>query len=262
MAWREEVKEHYKKQAEVYHDSKQSTMADVFIRDKEVDELIKNIQKINTLFSESPNILEVGCGNGYLAQELIKKIQNKITAIDFSEELLNVARIRNLNNIQFILGDATKLDFNDNSFDIVITERCLINLESWEQQKEALEEIHRVLRPGGYFIMIEAFTDGWRNTNEARNVVGLSPIPQPHHNVFFKKDIFHNFIQSIFDFAELGQKENFLSTYYFGSRVLYPAMINQKKELVYNNKFNEFFSHLPEAGNYASIQQFILKKKV
>src|SRR3989339_497395 len=145
MEWETEVKKHYQKQAEELGDSRQSTMKDIFIREGEITELIASIKKINTHFNDCPSILEIGCGNGYLAEQIEKQLSNKLTGIDFSEELLSIAKNRNLNNSQFKLGDVTKLNFPDNSFNIIIAERCLINLDSWENQKKSLEEIRRVL---------------------------------------------------------------------------------------------------------------------
>lgn len=258
MDWENKVKEHYRKQAEEFGRSKQSTMKDMYIRDKEIQELILSIKKINTKFKSPPQILEIGCGNGYLAEEVEKVLANQITGIDFSEELLEISRSRGL-KAKFVQGDATKLEFADNSFHIILTERCLINLESFEKQKRALDEIWRVLKPGGYYVMMEAFTDGWKNLNEAREVIGLDFIPQPHHNVFFEKEIIFPFLEEKFEINS--GRYNFLSSYYFYSRVLYPSLILNRKEIVYNNKFLEFFSYMPPMGNYSSVQLFILHKK-
>ena len=128
-----------------------------------------------------------------------------------------------------------------------------------DDDPEILKLLDQYLTKNGF--EVEAFTDGWKNTNEARNVVGLPPIPQPHHNVFFDKEEFIYFIKEKFDYIDLGQQHNFLSSYYFGSRVLYPSIIQGKEELQYNNKFIEFFGQFPAVGEYASIQMFILQKR-
>ena len=52
---------------------------------------------------------------------------------------------------------------------------------------------------------------------------------------------------------------NFLSSYYFVSRVLYPAMLNGS-EVVRNSEIAKFFSYLPPMGNYCPIQAFVLRK--
>ena len=51
------------------------------------------------------------------------------------------------------------------SFDLVISQRCLINLSGWEEQQIALAEIARILNPGGRFIMQE----GTLQSREALN---------------------------------------------------------------------------------------------
>ena len=54
--------------------------------------------------------------------------------------------------------------------------------------------------------------------------------------------------------------DNFLSSYYYGSRVLYPSLIEGKSPIKYNNKFIEFFTLIPNIGNYSPIQACILQK--
>lgn len=257
----DEIKEHYEKQAKEYGLSKQSTMKDVNTREKEVDLILKYL-KILLEKIENPKILEIGCGNGYTAEQIMKCLDLKnYTGVDFCEDFIELANQRNLSNAKFQTGNVLGLNFEDSSFDIIFTERCLINLDTWDKQKDSLNEIRRILKSEGYFIMIEAFTDGLENLNGARNTLGLDSVPQPFHNVFFDKDKFLDFIKGKFRLYENDSSIiNFLSSYYFGSRVLYPALIAGKKDLVYNNKFIEFFKYIPSYGSYCSIQCFILKK--
>ena len=93
---------------------------------------------------------------------------NHYCGLDFSEELLAVARARELSGCDLRLGDARTLPYEAGSFDVVYSERCLINILDWDGQRKALNEIGRVLRPGGYYLMIECFTDGLENNNRAR----------------------------------------------------------------------------------------------
>lgn len=258
----DKIKEHYIKEAKEFGASKQATMKDDNVRGREIEKIIEYLNTLKTYF-KNPRILEIGCGNGYTAEQVVKQLSvEKLTCIDFCEDFIEIAKKRNLKNVDFKIGDVLNLGFDDDSFDIVYDERCLINLDSWEKQQKALNEVRRVLKVGGVFLMIEAFTDGLDNLNEARKVVGLDPIPQPYFDLFFDKNKFLQFIKDKFeDFSvEHQNNENFLSSYYFGSRVLYPSLIAGKKELVYNNKFVEFFKHLPCYGNYSYVQMFALKK--
>lgn len=260
------IKEHYIREAKEFGNSKQATMRDVNIRDKEVESIIHYLGILKTYFKD-PKILEIGCGNGYTAEQIVKQLNVKLMCIDFCEDFIKIARKRRLKEVTFKVGDVLNLEFTDASFDIALTERCLINLDSWEKQKKALNEVKRVLKNGGGYLMIEAFTDGLDNLNEARKVVGLDPIKQPYHDLYFDKKKFTQFIKGKFeDFSishpslALESYQNFLSSYYFGSRVLYPALIAGKEELVYNNRFVEFFKFLSAYGNYSPIQMLILEK--
>ena len=204
----DKIKEHYVKIAEECGSSKQSTMKDTNIRDLEVDKIIDILDTVKTYFT-NPKILEVGCGNGYTAEQIIKKLNiSQMTGVDYCKELVEIAKKRALNGIVFNVGDVFNLELEDSSFDIVFTERCLINLDSWEKQQKSLEEIRRVLKKDGVFIMVESFADSLENLNEARRVVGLDAIPQPFHNLFFEKEKFLRFIKEKFQDFSISHQES------------------------------------------------------
>lgn len=257
-----EIKAHYAQQAKLFGLSKQSTMLDIVTRDKEVEAILSCLSSLG----KKIHVLELGCGNGYTTEQIRKTLGLKITAVDFSPELLGLALKRNLKGVKFQLGDIRNLQFAYQSMDVIISERCLINLTSWDDQKQALREAWRVLKPNGAFFMLEAFTDGLTNLNNARESVGLDKIPQPPFNIYLNKAKLHRFIRD--KFAPLYDKEpyppiqeNFLSTYYFGSRVLYPALAKGGGAVVaYNTAFVEFFKYLPPYGNYSFIQILALEK--
>jgi ubiquinone/menaquinone biosynthesis C-methylase UbiE len=253
------IREHYRREAIEQGLSKQSTMKDIFIRDAE-------IRAIHTFLSrtcsriDKLDLLEVGCGNGYTAEQIVKNLGLSFTAMDFSREMLDLACSRQLEGVRFEQADIRELPYPDGSFNVVFTERCLINLESWERQTQALEELARVLRPGGFCLLIEGFIDGLENLNAARSALGLDPIPQPSHNLFFRRAVFTDYIERNFAVVSTPEEENFLSTYYFGSKVLYPALLSGA-QVEYNNKFIEFFSMLPPFGEYSYVRQFVLQRR-
>jgi SAM-dependent methyltransferase len=262
------IQSHYKIQAEKHKDSSTSTMEDVIIRQKE-------LESIYTFFGQRDvrvicnDVLEIGCGNGYTLEQLAARYPDaKFHGLDFSHDLLSIAFQRNIPNGSFSQGDVRKLEFADNSVDIVYSERCLINLLSWEDQQKGLSEIHRVLRKGGFYFMVESFTDGFDNLNKARNELGLDNIPVAHHNLYFEKESFKDFVAPLFgiiDPASLGTDShallpNFLSSHYFTARVLHPLLTKGNPNLK-NTEFVKFFSFLPPSGNYAPIQMHILQKK-
>lgn len=259
------VKKHYEEQANEFGASKLMSMKDINVKDMEIIEIIKYLRILKTNYY-NPKILEVGCGNGYTAEKINEELNLKLTGLDFCEDLVKIAKGRKLEYTNFQVGTVLDLSFNNSAFHIAFTERCLINLKSWEKQKKALNEIWRVLKKGGVFIIIEAFTDGLKDLNQARKAVGLEQIKQPFHNRYINKQLFLDFIKGKFQHYSINHPEfaeeynrNFLSSYYFGSRVVYPALIKNGK-MEYNNKFIEFFKFIAPYGNYSYIQSFVLEK--
>jgi ubiquinone/menaquinone biosynthesis C-methylase UbiE len=230
---------------------------DMVVRQKETD-LILNFFDTHIKKERFSVIGDIGCGDGYTLEKLSDRhpLCNYF-GIDIVKELLDAANKRKIKNCEFIEGDTTRLNFNDDFFDIVYTQRCLVNLLAWSKQRKALKEIHRVLKPGGYYLMIECFTDGLDNNNKARMECGLPALKPPSFNKYIYKKLFAETIRNKF-WIEY-DSFNFLSSHYFIARVLH-ALVT-KGEQVKNTEFVKFFSGLPPVGNYSPIQAFTLTKK-
>jgi hypothetical protein len=131
-----------------------------------------------------------------------------------------------------------------------------------EHQWEALADIARVLRPGGHNICIEAFKDGLDCLNEAHGELGLEPNTEGYHNLWFAEAEFREKVAKHFDVIDTdtfaGVPQHFLSSYYFISRVVYPAVT--RTDLKYNTHFVRFFADQPPHGTYSPIQLFVLHK--
>lgn len=89
------------------------------------------------------NILDVGTGTGRAALMLARG-GARVTAVDASEQMLDVARMRasqQVVNVDFRRGDVHALDFNDRSFDVVVCLRVLMHTPDW---RRCLAELCRV----------------------------------------------------------------------------------------------------------------------
>lgn len=96
----------------------------------------------------NPHILDVGCGAGFLCNELVKR-NYKLTGVDISEESLIIAKkYDQTQRVNYVFGDAYQLPFSDSSFEVIT---CLDFLEHVENPAEVIKEISRVLKPGGLF---------------------------------------------------------------------------------------------------------------
>jgi ubiquinone/menaquinone biosynthesis methyltransferase len=95
-----------------------------------------------------PRCLDIACGTGDLCELLAAKYPDaEIVGLDLTEAMLTIARTRVSGpGVTFRAGDMCRMDFPDNSFDIVTGGYALRNAPDL---KQALAEIRRVLKPGG-----------------------------------------------------------------------------------------------------------------
>jgi len=267
----DEVKGYYEDQVERFGLSPESTLADQVIRAKEIEALLATVAAIAAALGRQPRILEVGCGNGTLLERLRDAGYTDVVGTDYLEEFIALASSRKL-PFEIRQADVRKLPFGAGEFDVVLSERVVINLKDPAHQREALREIRRVLRPGGHAVLIEAFEDGWQNLNEARGELGLAPIPIPRQNRWFKEGELDAFAKGAFvGVAEIAGRplpaRNFLSTHYFVARVVHALLLELREALpdgfkgpVRNTHFVRMLgSTLPVTGNYAPLQYVCLR---
>ena len=95
--------------------------------------------------------LEAGCGGGRLVLDLQRRGFRSLHGFDYLAEFVEIARSRDVRkNIDFQVQNAIRLDYPDCSFDQAIyVQQVLCFLEDPEDRRRAVQEIHRVLRPGG-----------------------------------------------------------------------------------------------------------------
>mgnify|MGYP001812161870 CR=1 FL=1 len=103
---------------------------------------------------EGRDVLEVGCGNGRISSLLIQS-SCRLTAIDVDERLITEAASR-VSGVTFVLGSGGKLNFPDNSFDVVVFTLSLHHQDS----VQALSEAKRVLKQDGKIVVVEPVEDG------------------------------------------------------------------------------------------------------
>lgn len=91
--------------------------------------------------------LDIGCGDGTFTNELFK-LGAKIQGVDISEKLIEYAK-QHYKKINFNVVNASKLNFNNRSFDIVVSN---LMIHYFKELKPLFNEISRVLKPGGIFL--------------------------------------------------------------------------------------------------------------
>jgi len=107
-------------------------------------------------------LLDVGCGTGELALRLKKdKKDIKVSGLDLSSDMINIAKAKaKLNKskgIEFKVGDAEHMPYEDNSFDYVT---CSHSFHHYPHKKKVMREMFRVLKSNGTVMIIDGCKDG------------------------------------------------------------------------------------------------------
>ena len=106
-------------------------------------------------------LLDVGCGLGDDAREMACLVgeNGRVVGLDRSQVMIAEARKRSESwclPVEFLVGDAEKLDFPPESFDACRSDRTLIHLNAGQ----ALDEMIRVTKPGGNLVVFEVDAEG------------------------------------------------------------------------------------------------------
>jgi ubiquinone/menaquinone biosynthesis C-methylase UbiE len=98
-------------------------------------------------------ILEVAPGPGFLAIEMARPGRFRVAGLDVSATFVELARAAAAEagvDVEFGVGDVADMPFEAGSFDLVVTQAAFKN---FSRPARALEEMHRVLRPGGVAVI-------------------------------------------------------------------------------------------------------------
>jgi SAM-dependent methyltransferase len=114
------------------------------------------------------HVLELGAGPGAATDELRRRTV-RVTSLEYSHAFAaGLAARQHGTNSVVLQGDAAALPFAGSSFSSAIAVLVLHHLRSGELQDRAFAEVHRVLRPGGFFFAFE-IQDGWLQRAIHRN---------------------------------------------------------------------------------------------
>lgn len=112
----------------------------------------------NLPLSATDHALDVATGTGHTAMALAEHV-SAVTAMDFVPEMMaegaKAAAERGLGNITWVVGDAMRMQFADASFDVVTCRRAA---HHFGDLPAFISEVRRVLRPGGYFGLVDQVT--------------------------------------------------------------------------------------------------------
>lgn len=168
-----------------------------------IDENMRFLETNFILRHLSPNLdyADFGCGDGESTWAYAINVKSCL-ALEQSKRLREKARytFKKMGlgkKVTLVEGDVLDLSKYKNQFHAVSTQRVVINFMSWEEQKEALRQIHSTLRPGGLYLAVENTFEGFDALNRVRRQVGQPNIPlHDWHNFFLHRDQFLDFMTS------------------------------------------------------------------
>ena len=258
----DEIREFWKRQAIEHGQSPAASWSDRIVIELEIREIVEHL-------ADGDRVLDVGCANGYSTMQFASQRRIHIRGVDCVPEMIEQAclRLRGqeeglLGSVEFEVGDVSRLDEPTDSYDKVIVVRVLINLAEKSRQEKGLSECIRVLKPGGVLLLSEATVQGWERLNRFRREWHLPDIPMPPHNLYLDQEAL---IQAASPHLQLLEVRDFASTYYVGTRVLKPLLIEALGSDVDvadpNMDWNRWFGQLPAWGDYGTQKLLVFRKR-
>jgi ubiquinone/menaquinone biosynthesis C-methylase UbiE len=138
-------------------------------------------------------VLEVAPGPGYFSIELAKLGSYAITGLDISHTFVEIASKKAAEagvHVDFRQGNASSMPFADDTFDFLL---CRAAFKNFGQPVRALQEMCRVLKPGGRGLIIDLRGDASpESMNRAVDAMGLNPVNKVVTKLIFRFSLVKN----------------------------------------------------------------------
>lgn len=187
----QDIQQHWQNWARSYGKDLRATTKGRTAKMIEIAAIGRVVERARQEFGRPLRILEVGCGNGFNCSWVAQTFSDcQVIGLDYIPEMIDAARLRQAEDgiddtrLSYLVGNAVELDNVSGPFDLIFTDRCLINLNSWDLQSQAYRLMAKLLGPRGYLATIENSTEARARQNDLRLVNGLSDRPIDSFNTF------------------------------------------------------------------------------
>lgn len=143
-------------------------------------------------------VLDIACGEGY-GSNLLAMNAASVTGVDIDEKTIAAAEKKyKSSNLLFRSGNASNIPCKDQSFDLVVS---FETIEHIDRHEEMMQEIKRVLKPGGLLVISTPDKKNYFDSNEYQN---------PYHIKELYKEEFEELVAKHFVYSKLYQ-QNFVN---------------------------------------------------
>jgi ubiquinone/menaquinone biosynthesis C-methylase UbiE len=151
------------------------------------------VRQVNEILPAGSLILEVAPGPGYLAIELAKLGSYQIIGLDISRSFVQIAQAKAREagvTVEFRHGNASDMPFEADTFELII---CRAAFKNFTEPVQALQEMQRVLKPGGKALIFDLRRDASpEEINTHVNDLGLGLINRLMTKLVFKYTLLKN----------------------------------------------------------------------
>lgn len=178
--------------------------------------LALEVELIKERIRPGSSVLDMGCRDGECSVQYAE-VAGSLEAVDIV--LIDcIAHPR----VDYKEGDVR--DPVGKSYDCVISQRCIINLASWDEQKTALGNLAAAVKPGGKLLLCEGSKDGQRELNAVRQALELPPINEASHNIFLEDEQVRRTLMAAGMYL---QEETGIGAYHLLTRAIQPFFVKK-----------------------------------
>jgi len=160
---------------------------------KALNEFTKLARRVSRQVPQGAEVLEVAPGPGYFSIELAKLGSYSITGLDISHTFVEIADKKATQagvHVDFRQGNASSMPFADDTFDFLL---CRAAFKNFGQPVRALQEMCRVLKPGGRGLVIDLRGDATpESMNQAVVAMGLNKVNKVVTKLIFRFSLVKN----------------------------------------------------------------------
>jgi len=132
-------------------------IAKAYYTHRDLNKFNSELEKLVSLLPKDSHVLDVGCGAGIPTAKFLMKKGIRVTGIDLSDTMLNMAR-ENVPDAKFIKMDINEIKFDKNMFDGIISVYTLFHIPR-QKHFSIFKKLFEILKPGGILLINTGVSD-------------------------------------------------------------------------------------------------------